>query len=464
MVNGLFLFHRDFRIIDNNGLIEMSKKCDKLYTCFIFTNEQVVKNSFKSTNSIQFMIESLMDLQTNIHKVGGKLICCHGSTITCLTNIIDVLDIEILGFNEDYTPYAKDRIEKIKKMCKKENVICETFHDYYINKPGTILTGSNSVYKKFTPYYEKCIIEHISDVQSTLLPNKFAIKNLTKSQKNIENTITLEKAMEKYVPSINDNLVVNGGRSLGLKQLLKAVNELNDYKNDRDDMSKETSLLSAYIKFGCISIREILSKFFLKYGKFSEYIRQLIWRDFYMDLLNAYPESLGHLHDKTMDKKWTYNDVWLEKWKKGQTGFPIVDAGMRQMNKTGYMHNRARMVVASFLTKILNIDWKEGEKYFAQTLVDYDVASNSGNWQAVVGGGLYLMPWFRVLSPWAQSEKHDIDSKYVKSWIPELKDVSPKHIHKWYKYYKKNPDCKYNKPMVDYDEYVEKYMTKMQNR
>jgi deoxyribodipyrimidine photo-lyase len=228
-------------------------------------------------------------------------------------------------------------------------------------------------------------------------------------------------------------------------------------------MSKETSILSAYIKFGCVSIREVTSKFSVKYGKHGEFIRQLIWRDFYMDLLNAYPESLGKLHIKDMDKNWTKNANWLEKWKKGQTGFPLVDAGMRQMNETGYMHNRARMIVASFLTKILNIDWKEGEKYFAQTLVDYDPASNSGNWQAVVGGGLYAMPWFRVLSPWAQSEKNDEDAVYVKKWIPELKDVAPKHIHKWYKYYKKN-DVNYPKPMVTYDERVETYMNKMKNR
>ena len=458
MTNGLFIFHRDFRIVDNNGLIQLSKKCDKLYTCFIFTNEQVLRNSYKSTNAIQFMIESLMDLEKEIKNAGGKLIICHGSNTVCLSNLINHLDIEILGFNEDYTPYAKERIEKIKKMCKKEEVDLEMFHDYYINEPGTILSGSNTVYQKFTPYYEKSIID--GDFK---IPSKTMVKNLAKTTKTIGQTITLDYAMEKYVGQENENLVVRGGRTLGLSQLRKALISTKKYKDDRDDMSKETSILSAYIKFGCISIREVTSKFYVKYGKHSEFIRQLIWRDFYMDLLNAYPESLGKLHVKDMDKNWTKNANWLEKWKKGQTGFPLVDAGMRQMNETGYMHNRARMIVASFLTKILNIDWKEGEKYFAQTLVDYDPASNSGNWQAVVGGGLYAMPWFRVLSPWAQSEKNDEDAVYVKKWVPELKDVVPKHIHKWYKYYKKN-DVNYPKPLVTYDERVETYMNKMKNR
>ena len=458
MTNGLFIFHRDFRIVDNNGLIQMSKKCDKLYTCFIFTNEQVLRNSYKSTNAIQFMIESLMDLEKEIKKAGGKLIICHGSNTSCLSNLINHLDIEILGFNEDYTPYAKERIEKIKKMCKKEEVDLEMFHDYYINEPGTILSGSNKVYQKFTPYYEKSIID--GEFKS---PSKTIVKNLAKTTKTLDKTITLSSAMDKYVGEENENLVVRGGRTLGLSQLRKALTSTKNYKDDRDDMSKETSILSAYIKFGCVSIREVTSKFSVKYGKHGEFIRQLIWRDFYMDLLNAYPESLGKLHIKDMDKNWTKNANWLEKLKKGQTGFPLVDAGMRQMNETGYMHNRARMIVASFLTKILNIDWKEGEKYFAQTLVDYDPASNSGNWQAVVGGGLYAMPWFRVLSPWAQSEKNDENSYYVKKWVPELKDVAPKHIHKWYKYYKKN-DVNYPKPMVTYDERVETYMNKMKNR
>lgn len=458
MTNGLFIFHRDFRIVDNSGLIQLSKKCDKLYTCFVFTNEQVSRNSYKSTNAIQFMIESLFHLEKELAKNGGELIVCYGNTINCLSNLIHSLDIKNVGFNQDYTPYAKNRIDKIQKLCKKEGVECEMFHDYYINEPGTIVTGSNSTYKKFTPYYEKSILE--GDFKS---PSKVNVKNLSKTTKDIRNTISLEVAMKQFVNKQNEHLVVQGGRELGLLQLKKALISTNNYKDDRDDMSKETSLLSAYIKFGCVSIREVTTKFNARYGKHCEFIRQLVWRDFYMDLLNAYPESLGKLHDDSMDKKWTKNENWLNKWKKGETGFPLVDAGMRQMNQTGYMHNRARMIVASFLTKILNIDWREGEKYFAQTLVDYDPASNSGNWQAVVGGGLYSMPWFRVLSPWAQSEKNDVDSKYVKTWIPELKDVLSKHIHKWYKYHKKY-DTTYPRPMIDYDEHVESYMNKMKNR
>ena len=159
---------------------------------------------------------------------------------------------------------------------------------------------------------------------------------------------------------------------------------------------------------------------------------------------------------------WSKSKTHLEAWKKGETGVPLVDAGMRQMNTTGYMHNRCRMLVATYLTKILNIDWREGEKYFAQTLVDYDVASNSGNWQAVVGGGIYAMPWFRIMSPWAQSYEYDRNAIYIKKWVEELEAVNPKIIHKWYKYcrteeYKNIYKC----PIVDYKVEREVFLDKM---
>lgn len=353
----------------------------------------------------------------------------------------------------------KKRIETIEKLCKKEEIECKTFHDYYINEPGTILNGSGNVYVKYTPFYEKVLLQ--SEFKS---PSKYNVSNLSKTTKKLTHVISLDDAMKKFVGNINENIAVNGGRTLGLVQLKDAAKRLKKYDETRDTMSEETSMLSAYIKYGCVSIREVLYEFYKKYGKLNEFIRQLIWRDFYMHILDAYPDSLGNLHGNLYKNfSWSSNNSYLNAWKNGETGFPLVDAGMRQMNETGYMHNRCRMIVATFLSKILMIDWREGEKYFAQELIDYDVASNSGNWQAVVGGGHYSMPYFRVLSPWAQSDKNDPDCEYIKKWVPELKDVENKHIHKWYKYYKKNNDVNYPKPIVDFDKQQEKYLTKMKN-
>ena len=458
-MKGLFLFHRDFRIVDNNGLIEASKKCDQLYTCFVFTREQVMKNSFKSKNSIQFMIESLENLAQEIKKNGGKLLCFYGNTNDCLKILIKELQIEGIFFNEDYSSYAKERIESIEKMCKKEKIECNYYHDYYLHEPGSITNNSGGIYMKFTPFYEKAIIDKEFDVVSN-----YKIKHLTSTNKKFSFVVDLKEAGKKFVGDSNNELAVHGGRENALQQLKHALQHLNKYSETRDDISEETSMLSAYIKYGCISIREVCHKFKIKYGKHNEFIRQLIWRDFYMHILDRHPESLGQLYNKKLSSvKWNENISHLNHWKNGTTGFPLVDAGMRQLNKTGYMHNRVRMIVATFLSKVLYLNWKEGEKYFAQQLVDYDVASNSGNWQAVVGGGMYSMPYFRVLNPWVQSEKNDHDCIYIKRWIPELKDLDNKNIHKWYKYYKKNKNVNYPEPIVNFDVQVEKYLQKIKN-
>jgi deoxyribodipyrimidine photo-lyase len=457
--NGLFIFHRDFRIIDNKGLINASKSCDKLYTCFVFTPEQVSRNSYKSKNSIQFMIESLNDLQEEIASNNGELIIIYENTLSALSKLIETLNINGLFFNEDYTPYAKARTEEVKQLCDKKNIICETSQDYYINKPGSVLNGKGVMYVRFTPFYESYFFDH-----SFESPNIYNVKNLSKTTKKIENRLILMEAMNNFVGKTNDNIAVNGGRTNGLLIFQTALRNLNDYKDTRDTMSEKTTMLSAYIKYGCLSIREIVTKIRITYSIHHELIRQLIWRDFYMHLLSENPESLEGLTNSRMRKiRWSSNKDRLEKWKTGKTGFPIVDAGMRQMNETGYMHNRVRMIVATFLSKILYLDWRDGEKYFAQKLVDYDVASNTGNWQAVVGGGLYAMPWFHILSPWTQSKKNDNDLEYIRKWVPELEDVPDKHIHKWYKYYKQNTDIDYLKPCVDFDKRQDEYIIKMKD-
>ena len=285
--------------------------------------------------------------------------------------------------------------------------------------------------------------------------------NLKSCEKKLKNKITLDDAIDKFIEKKNEKLAVHGGRDLGLKQLKQVLPKFSKYGDTRDDLSIETSFLSAYIKYGCISIREVFHSFRKKYSKHHEFIRQLIWRDFYMHILYHYPNSLGKLNNNMNKIKWAKNEELLNAWKNGKTGFPLLDAGMKQMNETGFMHNRARMLVASMLSKIFYLNWREGEKYFAQKLVDYDVSSNSGNWQAVVGGGIYSMPWFRIMSPWAQSENHDSDALYIKKWLPELQDVSPKHIHKWYKYYKRYKDIDYPKPIVDYDKKRDEYIKNM---
>ena len=253
--------------------------------------------------------------------------------------------------------------------------------------------------------------------------------------------------MKRILVTENTELMVNGGRIHGLEQLKHSVRTQAHYADTRNLFAVNTSQLSAYLKFGCISVREVYLQFVHSFGIKSEIMRQLIWREFYAHVLFGYPNHKSSLKSS----KWSNNMRHFDVWCTGNTGFPIVDACMRQLNATGWMHNRGRLVVSCFLVKTLIIDWKWGEQYFANKLVDYDVASNNGNWQWISGSGVDSMPYFRTFNPWTQTEKYDPNTEFIKKWVPELKDVDTKIIHKWDVYSKdKNIKIGYPAPVVDF--------------
>jgi len=446
--NGLFIFHRDFRIVDNIGLIEASKLCKNLYTCFIFTPEQVgFSNEYRSQNAIEFMIESLEDLEFQLHIKNGKLLILYGKQTTILKELIRELNIDGIFFNKDYTPYAIERDTETIELCKKLSIECQMFSDYYLYEPGSITTGGNA-YKKYTPFYLKVIHKH------PLEPQLKKVNNLKDSNITIKNQITLHDAMNKFTNKNLEKLVI-GGRKEAIKRLKTAALIQKQYDEKRDYFVEKTTFLSAYIKFGCVSIREVYNIIKRTYGLNHGIIRELLWREFFAHVLYAYPEVVGKSYQPRYQHiHWNNSTSHFDKWSKGQTGFPIIDACMRQLNTTGYMHNRGRMTVASFLVKTLLIDWRKGEHYFAQQLTDYDIASNNGNWQGISSTGVDLKPYFRDMNPWIQSLKFDHDAEFIKKWVPELRDVAPKDIHKWSITYDdpKYKDIKYPKPIVNYDD------------
>ena len=445
---GIFLFHRDLRIQDNTGLIQTIKKCKSIYLVFIFTPEQVGSaNPYKSNNSVQFMIESLQDLNEQTHK---KLNVLYGNTNKVMKECIKKWNIDYVCFNKDYTPYAIERDDSLCQLCEKMDIKCEMTSDYYMYEPGSILNVTGTPYQKFTPFYNT-----VKSIKPTL--PKLIRLTLTKSpfvSSNIPNySISLQYAMSKFT-KLNIHILSHGGREVGLKVLDHALKTQKQYSKTRDILSIPTSLLSPYIKFGCVSIREVFHKF----RTIKDLIRQLIWREFYINILYTHPHVLGHAMKPNYNKiRWRTNARYLHAWKTGTTGFPIVDAGMRQMNTTGYMHNRARLIVASFLTKTLLINWREGEQYFAQKLVDYDPASNNGNWQWIASTGADSQPYFRIFNPFHQSEEVDEDAIYIKTWVPELKDIQAKEIHNWDKYHTEyKSKIHYPAPIVDYSIQKEK--------
>jgi len=452
---GLFLFHRDFRIQDNIGFLDACSNSDRLYTTFIFTPEQVNKNRYKSDNAVQFMIESLADLSEQLNEKGGELLTLYGDMSKMVEYLIKNLGIQALYFNCDYTPYARKRDAELENLCAKLGIQCKMYHDYYLQVPGSMRNQSGGYYHKFTPFYEAML------KQPVLLPKKGGqIKCLAKSSNHLGHRMKLADADRLFVKHLSSKIYLFGGRKNGIKCLKTALTEQADYGETRDLFARETSHLSAYLKFGCISVREVFQAFRKKYGIRHDLLRQLIWRDFHAHLLYAYPESMRSMYYINYEKiSWKTNDRWLQSWKQGATGFPLVDAAMRELNATGYMHNRGRMLVASILIKTLLLDWREGERYFAQKLVDYDVASNLGNWQSIVGGGAYNSAWFRTMSPYVQSSKFDPDAVYIKKWVPELRDIPAKDIHRWdqaCEKYKKTVD--YPCPMVNFHEQTAKML------
>jgi deoxyribodipyrimidine photo-lyase len=439
--NGLFIFRRDFRIIDNNGLNLLNRLCNNIYAIFIFTPEQITnKNKFKSNNSVQFMIESLEDLAREIEDNGGKLHTFYGHNDSVVADCIRNWDINIVCFNLDYSPYARERDSNIIKLCEKLKTYVIYDYDYYLLEPTAVKNGSGETYQKFTPYY------NVASKKQIQKPTTSSSKKIIFASK--KGTITLSQAMNKFT-KINPNLLVRGGRAEAKKILRNAVK--SQYNHD-GDLAKPTSLLSAYIKFGCISIREVYYAF--KGNR--AFIRQLFWRDFYANILLAYPHVLGHSLKPNYDKiKWRYNARYLDAWKNGQTGFPVVDACMTQLNTCGYLPNRGRLIVASFLVKTLLLDWREGERYFAQQLTDYDVASNNGNWLWIMGGGADSQPWFRIFNPWDQGKNFDPDCEYIKQWLPQLEELPSKIIHRWDTEYINYKNIKYSKPICDYKQQKE---------
>jgi deoxyribodipyrimidine photo-lyase len=439
----LFIYRRDLRVVDNNGLHLAMKEYDHIIPIFIFTPEQVGdKNKFKSNNAIQFMCESLKELDSELRKNGSKLHIFRGENINVLKKIINTINVENIVYNMDYTPYAKKRDKSIRQLCNKKNIICLEVEDYLINKVGTILKPNGEPYTIFTPFKNKGLTFSVSK------PSRARTKNLIKVNKlNTSSIINYE---------INNDILVKGGRSEGIKMLKKLKHHKN-YGKVRNLLSVRSTELSAYIKFGCVSIREVYWTVHKLNGLNSTLMSQLFWREFYYYITFYFPKVLkGKNYNPKYDGvDWVKSKTNFKKWCEGKTGYPVVDAGMRQLNETGYMHNRARLITANFLNRLLGYHWTLGEKYYATKLTDYDPAVNNGNWQWIASTGTDPKPYFqRLFNPIIQSEKFDPDAKYIKKWIPELENIPAKDLHKWESRYVNYNlgDVNYIPPIVNYKE------------
>jgi len=441
----IFIHHRDLRFKDNTTLINQIENEGEITPIFVFDPNQIdeKKNKFFSHNVVQFMVESLQDLNSRYKDKNGEFYTFKGDYIKILTLINKSNKINSIGFNLDYSPYAKKRDKEILEFCEKKNIKVYAKEDMLLHNAmdNETFSGSNEPYKVFTPFKKNLINRGVNK------PNRFKsfkFKKYSELKKNKYYFTDLNKLYE-----YNDNLLIQGGRAWALNRL-KKLNNFTKYDKCRDFMTYETTLLSASINFNVVSIREIYHKVKKKFGMNHGLINELYWRDFYYNILYFFPHVLkGSFREKYNDIKWSNSKATFKKWCDGKTGFPIVDACMRQMNTTGYMHNRGRMIVSSFLIKNLWIDWQWGEKYFANKLVDYNISANNGGWQWSSGGGTDAQPYFRIFNSWTQAKKFDKECEFIKKWIPELEEVDVKDILNWDKSYSKY-DIDYPSPIVDH--------------
>lgn len=436
----LFVFRRDFRINDNTALIHALKESEIVIPIFIVDENLIESTKGERKFLKQFMSESLKDLNNQLNEKNSHLYILKGRPSKIIEDLIQTEKIEAIFVNEDYTPYSKARDLKIKQICTKNKIKFNSYPDLLINEPNKILTQENKPFKVFSRFFKASLKFLVSFPQENLFTNYL--------QDNIANELNIEVLDDIFAPYIN-NTHQQGGRNNCLK-ILKSIRRLKDYKITHDIPANDTSHLSAHIKFGNCSIREIYHSILNNLGIEHPLTRQLYWRDFFIYIAHHFPYVFKHAFQKKYDKlKWENNFYKFQDWCNGNTGFPIIDAGMRQLNETGFMHNRIRMIVASFLIKDLHIDWRWGEKYFAEKLIDFDPCVNNGNWQWCASTGCDAQPYFRIFNPWLQQKKFDPECTYIKKWIRELKDVSRDVIHQWYKN-EINLHVNYPKPIIDH--------------
>jgi deoxyribodipyrimidine photo-lyase len=398
----LFWFRRDLRLNDNTGFFYALQQEKNVLPMFIFDKNILDKLEEKADARVEFIHDQVTKLSAELESIGSSLLVKYGEPEAIFKSLLAEYEIEGVYTNRDYEPYAKSRDTAIENLLKGKGVPFFTFKDQMIFEPGEILNGSGEFYKVFTPFSRVWLEKYHKTKFSPL--DELNWKNLFQSDK-------------LPIPSLADMGFQHSEIPIPPKT---ADEELISHYDEKRNFPavKGTSRLGIHLRFGTISIRK-LAKTAASLN--ATFLNELIWREFYMFILAYNPAVIDRAFKPAYDQiPWRNNEMEFEAWCKGITGYPIVDAGMRELNQTGFMHNRVRMIVASFLTKHLMIDWRWGEAYFAKKLLDYELASNNGGWQWAAGTGTDAQPYFRVFNPTSQTEKFDKDLKYIKKWIPEF--------------------------------------------
>ncbi|MEP4535427.1 MAG: deoxyribodipyrimidine photo-lyase [Cyclobacteriaceae bacterium] len=398
----VFWFRRDLRLEDNIGLFYALKDSVPVLPIFIFDKNILDDLDDRSDARVTFIHDQISKLCQELKSYGGSIKVYYDTPENAFDKLIKDYEVQGVYTNRDYEPYAEQRDARVARLLKKHNIDFYTFKDQVIFERGEILNDQDQPYKVFTPYKKRWLSRL---TKNTVKPYG--------SHGLLENVFSLSYDP----PSLSDM----GFRksSIDVPPKLLKISLVEKYGERRDFPAIDgTSRLGVHLRFGTLSIRAAV-RFAQEHSEV--WLNELIWREFYSMILAHFPHVVDRAFKPKYDNiPWTNDENQFQKWCDGMTGYPIVDAGMRELNATGYMHNRVRMVTASFLTKHLLIDWRWGEAYFASKLLDYDLASNNGGWQWAAGTGTDAQPYFRIFNPYSQQEKFDPDMVYIKKWVPEF--------------------------------------------
>ena len=407
----VFWFRRDLRLEDNAGLFHALQSDEEVLPIFIF-DEKILSQLPKDDARVTFIHQQLEKMQTQLQAIGKSLAVFHGNPFEVFIRLIDQNQIKTVFTNHDYEPYARKRDLELYHLFKDENIGFKTTKDQVIFEKNEVVKDDGTPYVVYTPYANMWK-ENFSKVGLENYKSEDYINKITTHSYPFLSLkdIGFETSSIQVTPyDISDSLIDNYETTRNFPALNK------------------TSYLGIYLRFGVVSIRKMVSK--ALESKNETFLKELIWREFFMQILWHFPQTINSSFRPKYDNiKWYNNEDLFQKWCDGKTGYPFVDAGMRELNATGHMHNRVRMIVASFLCKHLLIDWRWGETYFATRLLDYEQASNVGNWQWAAGSGVDAAPYFRIFNPTEQVKKFDKELIYIKKWIPEFgTDEYPKPI------------------------------------
>ncbi len=406
---------RDLRLLDHAALYHALKSANPVVPVFVFDTDILNDLEDKHDRRVTFIHDTLEDLQVKLSKLGSTLDIYYGTPQQAFEHWTTQYDVQEVFTNIDYEPYAVRRDADIAKQLKEKNIGFHQYKDQVVFDRNEILKDNGQPYTVFTPYSKKWKTL-LNDYSLQAYPTENYFRNFFKQKL-------------KKVPSLRAIGFLAGDRGFPSARVKDSV--IKNYDKTRDLPGIEgTTHIGLHLRFGTISIRELAERA----NELNEtFLGELIWRDFFQMIIWHFPHVVQHSFRREYDNiQWRNNEQEFQQWCDGQTGYPIVDAGMRELNATGFMHNRVRMITASFLTKHLLIDWRWGEAYFAKKLLDYDLAANNGNWQWAAGSGCDAAPYFRVFNPTLQTQRFDPSFEYIKKWVPEFQEltyVKPMVVH-----------------------------------